>query len=330
MLAAISGVMAQSRGADAFYRSQGERLYGSGASEYSSLVRLVGGSGKADTGGDEAVLSTLETISAEMAVSSMLGFLSRAYEGDSRAFDGFSPTSGEGEAAFYSSLSLPSVRHLASGFFRPVPGRVTSPFGYRPRFRRMHKGIDLHLNPGDSVRAAFPGIVRATGYEKKGYGHYIIVRHANNMETLYAHLQGTVAHIGDAVRGGQAIALGGSTGRTTGPHLHFELRVDGYAVDPADIYDFGMTGSTGGVAKATILAALDAAASFLPTPAEEALGASLRIRPRGEVPAIYTVKKGDSVYSLARKFSMPEGTICRLNGLKPFALLFSGQKLRLR
>lgn len=330
MLAAICGVMAQSRGADAFYRSQGERLYGSGASEYSSLVRLVGNSSGADKGSGDEVLSTLEALSAEMAVSNMLSFLSRAYEGDSHTFDGFSPTSAEGEAAFYSSLRLPSMHHLTSGFYRPVPGIVTSPFGYRPRFRRMHKGIDLRLNTGDTVRAAFPGVVRATGYEKKGYGYYVIVRHAEDMETLYAHLQGPVARMGDIVNAGDAIATGGSTGHTTGPHLHFELRVNGYAVDPSELFDFRIPTRGEGISRATLMAALDAAASFMPTAEEEALSGALQLRPGAEIPAVYTVKKGDSVYSLARRFSMPEGTICRLNNIKPYAILFSGQKLRLR
>lgn len=125
-----------------------------------------------------------------------------------------------------------------SKFHMPVPGRVTSNYGYRPRFGRMHKGVDLALKVNDTVRAAFDGQVRLTNYEAKGYGKYIIIRHNNGLETIYGHLNKHLVKDGDVVKAGDPIGLGGNTGRSTGPHLHFETRYMGYAINPAGIFDF--------------------------------------------------------------------------------------------
>ena len=115
---------------------------------------------------------------------------------------------------------------------------MTSNYGYRPRFRRVHKGIDLNLAVGDTVRAAFSGKVRLTKYERKGYGYYVVLRHENGMETVYGHLSRFLVKPDQYVRAGEPIALGGNTGRSTGPHLHFETRYLGIAINPAAIIDF--------------------------------------------------------------------------------------------
>ena len=120
----------------------------------------------------------------------------------------------------------------------PHPGYVTSPYGYRRRFRRMHKGIDLKANTGDTVRAAFDGKVRITKYERKGYGYYVVIRHTNDLETVYGHLSKFLVEPDTYVRAGDPIALAGNTGRSTGSHLHFETRYMGYAINPAAIFDF--------------------------------------------------------------------------------------------
>ena len=125
-----------------------------------------------------------------------------------------------------------------SGFHMPVPGRVTSNYGYRAKFGRMHKGVDLALRVNDTVRAAFDGKIRLTNYEAKGYGNYVIIRHPNGLETVYGHLNKHLVKDGQVVKAGDPIGLGGSTGRSTGPHLHFETRFMGYAINPAGIFDF--------------------------------------------------------------------------------------------
>ncbi|MBD5347191.1 MAG: M23 family metallopeptidase [Bacteroides sp.] len=139
----------------------------------------------------------------------------------------------------YAGAAIPDTKDLdVSGYVSPLEEvRITSPFGYRPRFRRMHKGIDLGLHVGDTVRAAFDGKVRICRYERKGYGYYVVIRHDNGMETVYGHLSKFIVKPDDRVRAGDPIALGGNTGRSTGPHLHFETRFMGLPINPADIID---------------------------------------------------------------------------------------------
>ncbi len=144
----------------------------------------------------------------------------------------------------YGGMTIPDTKDLdVTGYFHPVPGHVTSAYGYRPRFGRVHKGIDLKLAVGDTVRAAFDGVIRLTKFERKGYGYYVVMRHDNGMETVYGHLSKFLVKPNQRVRAGEPIALGGNTGRSTGAHLHFETRYMGVAINPALIIDFekGMT-----------------------------------------------------------------------------------------
>lgn len=139
----------------------------------------------------------------------------------------------------YAGLKVPATQNIdVTGFVVPVRGQLTSPYGWRPRFGRMHRGVDLNLHVGDSVVSAFDGKVRVVKYEAGGYGHYIVVRHDNGLETVYGHLSRTLVRPGQRVRAGQLIAKGGNTGRSTGPHLHFETRFMGLAINPEAIIDF--------------------------------------------------------------------------------------------
>lgn len=139
----------------------------------------------------------------------------------------------------YTGMVIPDTKDLdVTGYFPPVKGHVTSNYGYRPRFGRVHKGIDLKLNVGDTVCSAFDGVVRLTRFERKGYGYYVVIRHDNGMETIYGHLSKFLVKPNQRVRAGEAIALGGNTGRSTGAHLHFETRFMGVAINPALIIDF--------------------------------------------------------------------------------------------
>ena len=141
----------------------------------------------------------------------------------------------------YTNAVVPDTKVIdVSNFCMPTMGYVTSPYGYRRRFRRMHKGIDLKVQIGDTIRAAFDGKVRLTRNQgrRKGYGLYVIVRHSNGLETVYGHLSKFLVSPDQYVKAGDPIALGGNTGRSTGPHLHFETRYMGYAINPAAIFDF--------------------------------------------------------------------------------------------
>ncbi|MCL1937794.1 MAG: peptidoglycan DD-metalloendopeptidase family protein [Candidatus Azobacteroides sp.] len=137
----------------------------------------------------------------------------------------------------YAGVEIPdSFRIDVSSFVMPVKGYVTSPYG--PRRKRFHYGTDLKLQMGDTIYAAFDGKVRVKQYEGKGYGYHLVLRHPNGLETVYGHLSGYLVGQNENVYAGQPIALGGSTGRSTGPHLHFEFRFLGQPINPSEIIDF--------------------------------------------------------------------------------------------
>ena len=142
-------------------------------------------------------------------------------------------------ATAYAGLTVPLHKDIdVTGYVAPVKGKLVSAFGYRPRFGRMHRGVDLDLNVGDTVVAAFDGRVRISKFERRGYGYYVVLRHDNGLETVYGHLSRFLVKPDQYVKAGQPIALGGNTGRSTGPHLHFETRFMGIALNPASIIDF--------------------------------------------------------------------------------------------
>jgi len=126
----------------------------------------------------------------------------------------------------------------SDGLMSPVAGRITSGFGYRVhpilRFARMHAGIDFGASWGSPVAAAAEGVVVAAGWSG-GYGRQVQVAHGSGIVTTYSHMSGLAASLGDTVRQGQVIGYVGSTGLSTGPHLHFEARVNGRAVDPMQV-----------------------------------------------------------------------------------------------
>lgn len=205
--------------------------------------------------------------------------------------------------------------------------RITSKYGYRAKFGRMHKGIDLGIRNNDTIYAAFDGKVRLTNYEAKGYGNYIIIRHPNDLETVYGHLNKPLVKANQTVKAGQAIGLGGSTGRSTGPHLHFETRFMGYAINPQAIFDFAnktIHTDTYTFTKKTY----QEARSFAP---KKNLASKDENPYKGSVEvASYTVKKGDSLASIARSYGVSTTTLRRLNGMQPTERIKVGQVLKLK
>lgn len=130
-----------------------------------------------------------------------------------------------------------------SEFTMPAFGPITSVFGPRKRKSkrktvRMHRGIDIGIKRGDIIRAAFPGSVVTTGYDKRGYGYYVIMSHPNGLQTLYAHLDSITVVPTTTLDAGDPIAIGGSSGNSTGPHLHFETRYCALPINPEDIINF--------------------------------------------------------------------------------------------
>ena len=136
------------------------------------------------------------------------------------------------------ATALPdSFRVDLRGFCMPTDSRVlTSNFG--ARWGRQHKGLDIKVYIGDTIRAAFSGKVRIVRYEARGYGKYVVIRHYNGLETIYGHMSKQLVTEDQEVRAGEPIGLGGNTGRSTGSHLHFETRLCGVALNPALMFDF--------------------------------------------------------------------------------------------
>ena len=140
---------------------------------------------------------------------------------------------------FISTPLAPSM--MGSQLYLPGKGRISSGFGYRAMDSKVHKGIDIAMPVGDTVRVVMPGVIESISYEHKGYGKYVTVKHDNGMQTRYAHLSNSLVTSGQRVDGNQPIALSGNTGKTTGPHLHFEIRYLGQAIDPTSVIDFNST-----------------------------------------------------------------------------------------
>lgn len=203
-----------------------------------------------------------------------------------------------------------------SSFVYPIAidsmARITSKYG--PRRRRMHKGIDLKVLKGDTIRAAFNGKVRIKAFERRGYGYYVVLRHPNGLETIYGHLSKILVEENQIVRAGETIGLGGNTGRSTGSHLHFETRFLGQAINPAEIIDF-----ENGV------------------PHQDTY-VFHNIKINGRRSNIYTsssdrmvyhrVKSGDTLGKIARIYGTSVNELCRLNGLKSTSVLRIGQSIR--
>lgn len=231
-----------------------------------------------------------------------------------------------------------------SKFYAPTVGRVTSNFGWRRR--RMHKGTDIKVITGDTVRAAFDGRVRIKKYDRRGYGYYYVVRHSNGLETVYGHLSKHIVDAGDMVRAGQALGLGGNTGRSTGSHLHFEMRFMGIALDPADLIDFqtfkpksdtydfersyaqwaqnnkGKSGRAGREPKAG-KGSTDKRQSDT---ARSERASSNTSKGSG----VHVVRKGDTLGKIAKRYGTTVNRLCKLNGLRANSRLNLGQKIRYR
>lgn len=240
----------------------------------------------------------------------------------------------------YAGMDIPDTKTIdVSEFAMPCPGYVTSPYGYRPRFRREHKGIDLKLQTGDTVYAAFTGRVRLTNYERRGYGHYVILRHTNGLETVYGHLSKILVKPDQDVKVGEPIALGGNTGRSFGSHLHFETRYMGIPINPAAIFDFAnqtVHTDTYNFDKRTY----KKARNFDPAANSEYARAYRASHPQRNTAATnsdskgkastYTIRKGDSLSRIASRNGVTVRQLCKLNGLTTKSKLMPGTKLRLR
>jgi murein DD-endopeptidase MepM/ murein hydrolase activator NlpD len=202
------------------------------------------------------------------------------------------------------SILLTDPDKLGS-FHIPVVNTMTSTFGWRDG--RMHNGVDIDLEVWDPVVSSFSGVVRVARYYG-GYGRVVVVRHYNGLETLYAHLHRFKVKEGERVEAGQVIGLGGSSGKSTGSHLHFEVRFKGKPLNPA---------------------------SFIAFDEQRLVNDTLELKrtkngyvsyPKGTL--IHTVKRGDNLFEIARTYGTTTYRIAKLNGIRRNDYLYVGQKLR--
>ena len=215
----------------------------------------------------------------------------------------------------YGNAIIPDTYTIdLTGFHMPTPStKITSPFG--PRWRRMHNGLDLKVNIGDTIVAAFDGKVRIVKYERRGYGKYVVIRHDNGLETVYGHLSKQLVEENQLVKAGEVIGLGGNTGRSTGSHLHFETRFLGIAINPIYMFDFP---------KQDIVADTY---TFRRTQGSKRAGSHDTQVADGTI-RYHKVKSGDTLSRIAKLRGVSVSTLCKLNRIKPTTTLRIGQVLR--
>ena len=232
-----------------------------------------------------------------------------------------------------------SFRISLQDFCMPTESRVlTSNFG--ARWGRQHKGLDIKVYIGDTIRAAFAGKVRIVRYEGRGYGKYVVIRHYNGLETIYGHLSAQLVTEDQEVQAGDAIGLGGNTGRSTGSHLHFETRLCGVALNPALLFDFRnqdvvddyyMFRKSSYQRESSLANRIRGVngSEFAELGGEELQTASAApfvsyARPS----SLHKVRKGESLYSIARKHGTTVDKLLKLNHMRRSASLKPGQILK--
>lgn len=226
------------------------------------------------------------------------------------------------------SMVIDLVDSLKS-YHYPFKGRVTSKYG--PRRSRIHQGTDIDLETGDPVYATFDGRVRVTTYVRGGYGNLVILRHDNGLETYYGHLSEISVEPNEWVTAGQVIGKGGNTGRSTGSHLHFEMRYKGHTFDPERLIDF----STGTLRRETFLLKrtyFSPYSRFTQDFDEEIQSDEEDKRIAAEAAAIkyHIVKRGDTLSRIAVNNHTTVTKLCQLNGINRNSVLRIGQRIRVR
>jgi len=223
------------------------------------------------------------------------------------------------------------------GFSMPTESRVlTSNFG--ARWGRQHKGLDIKVYIGDTIRSAFSGKVRVVRYEAGGYGNFVVIRHHNGLETIYGHLSKNLVKPNQEVRAGEPIGLGGNTGRSTGSHLHFETRLCGIALNPTLLFDFRNQDVTGDFynfnkktysresARANRLRGVNGSSAgdnqLYAQSSKRASNVSARTT------RFHKVRKGETLSSIARKRNTTINAICKLNRISKKMKLRPGQILK--
>ena len=221
-------------------------------------------------------------------------------------------------------------------FCMPTDNRVlTSNFG--ARWGRQHKGLDIKVYIGDTIRAAFSGKVRVVRFEAGGYGNFVVIRHHNGLETIYGHMSKHLVKPDQEVRAGDPIGLGGNTGRSTGSHLHFETRLCGVALNPALMFDFRNQDVVGDYylfrkstySRESVQAnRLRGVSGSEASESNYAQNTGKRTASARSNTRFHKVQKGETLYSIARKRKTSINEICKLNRITKTTKLRPGQVLK--
>jgi len=220
---------------------------------------------------------------------------------------------------------------VARDFKMPSNGYITSRYGFRKG--RYHNGIDIGLNVGDTVYAAWSGKVRYSKYNDGGFGNLIIVRHHNGLETFYAHLSKSLVTPNQEVKAGDAIGLGGNTGHSFGPHLHFEVRFYDAPMNPEEIIDVASKSCKD--ANLMVHKGLFRPGAK-PTDFEEHGHSATESVAAVSRPAAssskkyYKVRSGDTLSEIASKNHTTITKVCQLNGIRQTTTLQIGRSLRVK
>ena len=259
------------------------------------------------------------------------------------------------------TTSIPVL--LSGDKFTPTwYGKLSS--GYKWRWGRQHHGVDLALKTGDSVFAAWEGVVRYAQWNKSGYGNCIVIRHRNGLETLYAHLSKIQVSPNQYVSSGDLIGLGGNTGRSFGAHLHFEIRYKDFSIDPETVIDYGnlqvkvdsirfVRSNIKGTRYGGDMSAVPASSVTDSVMVEQPRTDSLQMsQPGGLSPKqnenvigavknkkgstakkptrTYVIKKGDTYTSIAKKTGVSITTLKKLNPRQKETKLMPGKTIRIQ
>lgn len=245
----------------------------------------------------------------------------QTYEHEADIYDSWDNT----KAHPYASELIPdSFRIDLRGFVMPTTStKVTSRYGYRPSFRRMHKGLDIKVYTGDTIVSAFDGKVRVVRYDAGGYGYYVVVRHKNGLETIYGHLSKQLVVADQEVKAGEPIGLGGNTGRSFGSHLHFETRLLGAAINPELLFDFPAQDVTANFFTFR-------KADYLPAVSSSSANNGRRMASSSKKGGsrYYKVRKGDTLSSISKKLGISINSLCGSNNLKQNSTIRPKQILR--
>lgn len=227
------------------------------------------------------------------------------------------------------SVNIVLTQEGDGGFVLPYKGGLTSLFGWR-RYR-PHYGTDIDLETGDQVVAAFDGMVRVAKYYH-GYGNCVIIRHANGLETVYAHLSKLLVESGQSVTAGSLLGLGGNTGHSYGSHLHFEIRYLGQALDTQDFIDFEkgeLKSNVFTLRKSDVENKYDLRALHNRHRRDAGLARGNYKNGSGKGVRVHKVRQGDNLGRIARKYGTTVKALCRKNGIKATTPLKVGRRIKI-